>query len=173
MGTHLRVLSESFQMNTNMTGFGWFIRKSLHPCALDKSSLSIGRVDQPLCLETGSEISGACSLWGGHSQGEPVTAGKSINSLPLTQQRAALSRKSNMVAWPAELWGQNDRSTGDWETVELRVYFWHNYLWNICQIARFNWRNDYKCLILNKDCRIRQQENINIDFRSRARTSWV
>ena len=24
MGTHLRVLSESYQMNTNMTGFGWF-----------------------------------------------------------------------------------------------------------------------------------------------------
>ena len=24
MGTHLRVLSESFQMNTNMTGFRWF-----------------------------------------------------------------------------------------------------------------------------------------------------
>ena len=24
MGTHLRVLSESYPMNTNMTGFGWF-----------------------------------------------------------------------------------------------------------------------------------------------------
>ena len=24
MGTHLRALSESFLMNTNMTGFGWF-----------------------------------------------------------------------------------------------------------------------------------------------------
>ena len=24
MGTHLRVLIESFPMNTNMTGFGWF-----------------------------------------------------------------------------------------------------------------------------------------------------
>ena len=31
-------------MNTNMTGFGWFYQKSLHPCALDKSSPSIGRV---------------------------------------------------------------------------------------------------------------------------------
>ena len=35
-GTHLRVLSESYPMNTIMT--------SLHPCALDQSSLSIGRV---------------------------------------------------------------------------------------------------------------------------------
>ena len=26
MGTHLRVLSESFQMNTNMTGFRWFCK---------------------------------------------------------------------------------------------------------------------------------------------------
>ena len=26
MGTHLRALSESFQMNTNMTGFEWFSR---------------------------------------------------------------------------------------------------------------------------------------------------
>ena len=40
MGTHLRVLSESFPMNTNMTGFG-----SLRHCALDKGSLGIGRVN--------------------------------------------------------------------------------------------------------------------------------
>ena len=30
-------------MNTNMTGFSWF-SKSLRPCALDESSLSIGKV---------------------------------------------------------------------------------------------------------------------------------
>ena len=46
MGTHLRVLSASYPMNTNMTGFRWF-QKYLHPCALDKSSLSIGRVKLP------------------------------------------------------------------------------------------------------------------------------
>ena len=38
MGTHRRVLSKSFPMNTNMTGF-------LCLCVLDKSSLSIGRVN--------------------------------------------------------------------------------------------------------------------------------
>ena len=43
MGTHLRVLSESYPMNTNMTGFRLF-SKSLRFCALDDSSLSIGRV---------------------------------------------------------------------------------------------------------------------------------
>ena len=43
MGTHLRVLGESYPMYTNMTGFGWF-SKILCPCALDESSLSIGRV---------------------------------------------------------------------------------------------------------------------------------
>ena len=42
-GTHMRVLSDSFQMNTNMTGFRWF-SKSLCTCALDESSLSTGRV---------------------------------------------------------------------------------------------------------------------------------
>ena len=42
-GTHLGVLSESFLMNTNMTGFRW-VSKILRPCALDESSLSIGRV---------------------------------------------------------------------------------------------------------------------------------
>ena len=26
MGTHIRVLRESFQMNTNMTGFRWFTK---------------------------------------------------------------------------------------------------------------------------------------------------
>ena len=44
MGTHLIVLSKSYAMNTNMTRLRW-IQKSLHPCALDKSSLSIGRVN--------------------------------------------------------------------------------------------------------------------------------
>ena len=45
MGTHLRVLSESYLMNTNMTGFRWF-PKYLHFCALDESSLSIWRVKE-------------------------------------------------------------------------------------------------------------------------------
>ena len=44
MGTHMRVLMESYPMNTNMTGFRWFSKKSLHHRPLDKSSLSIGRV---------------------------------------------------------------------------------------------------------------------------------
>ena len=41
MGTHMRVLSERYPMNTNMTGFRWF---SLRHFALDKSSVSIRRV---------------------------------------------------------------------------------------------------------------------------------
>ena len=40
MGTHLRVLSESIPMNTNMTGLDSF-QKSLRPCALNESSLSM------------------------------------------------------------------------------------------------------------------------------------
>ena len=43
MSTHSRVLGKSYPMNTNMTWFRWF-SKSLRSCALDKSSLSIGRV---------------------------------------------------------------------------------------------------------------------------------
>ena len=43
MGTHLRVLSESYVMNTHMIGLDGF-QKSLRPCALDESSLSIKRV---------------------------------------------------------------------------------------------------------------------------------
>ena len=43
MGTHLRVLSESYLMN-NMTGFEWFSKIYLRPCALDESRLSIERV---------------------------------------------------------------------------------------------------------------------------------
>ena len=43
MGTHLRVLSESYLMNTNMTGLRCFL-KSLRSCALDESSHSIGRI---------------------------------------------------------------------------------------------------------------------------------
>ena len=40
MSTHLRILSKSHPMNTNMTGFRY-----LHLCALDERSLSIGRVN--------------------------------------------------------------------------------------------------------------------------------
>ena len=43
MGTHLRVLSESYPINTNMTGFRWF-QKTLHSYSVDESRLSIGRV---------------------------------------------------------------------------------------------------------------------------------
>ena len=42
MGTYLRVLSEGFPMNTNMTEFRWF-KKNL--CViLDESSISIEKV---------------------------------------------------------------------------------------------------------------------------------
>ena len=41
MGTHLRVLSESYPTNTNMIDSS----KSLCSCALDESSLSIGNVN--------------------------------------------------------------------------------------------------------------------------------
>ena len=46
MGTHLRVLSESYPMNTNMTGFRWFskIFGQKLPC--------IGRVKIPARLMT-------------------------------------------------------------------------------------------------------------------------
>ena len=40
MGTHLRVLSESYPLNTNMTGFRWFLENL---CALNESSLVIER----------------------------------------------------------------------------------------------------------------------------------
>ena len=42
MGTHLRVLSERYSMNTNMTELRWF-SKIFVPCGLDESSHSIGR----------------------------------------------------------------------------------------------------------------------------------
>ena len=44
MGTHLRVLSEIYSMNTNMTGLDGF-QKKLHSSALDESSVSIVRVN--------------------------------------------------------------------------------------------------------------------------------
>ena len=44
MGTHLRILSKGYSMNTSMTGFRW-LSKILHPFALDESSLIIGRVN--------------------------------------------------------------------------------------------------------------------------------
>ena len=52
MGTHLRVLTESYPMNTNMTRFRRFA-KIFVSLRLDKGSLSIGRVKclrKDLCL---------------------------------------------------------------------------------------------------------------------------
>ena len=40
MAPHLRVLSESFPMSTNMTGFRWIL-KIFASCVLDESGLSI------------------------------------------------------------------------------------------------------------------------------------
>ena len=53
MGTHMRVLSEGYPMNTNVTGFtlGVF-KKSLGSCALDECSLSIERVNQTAAILT-------------------------------------------------------------------------------------------------------------------------
>ena len=44
MGTHPRVLKESYPMNTNRTGFKYF-PKTLHLCAFNEIGLSIGRVN--------------------------------------------------------------------------------------------------------------------------------
>ena len=44
----------SYQMSTNMTGKGLDgFQKSLHPCSLDKSSLSIGRVKPQMATCSG------------------------------------------------------------------------------------------------------------------------
>ena len=43
MGTHLRALSDSYLMNTNMTAFRWF-SKTVASFAFDDISFSIGRV---------------------------------------------------------------------------------------------------------------------------------
>ena len=37
MGTHLRVLSKGYQMNTNMTGFRWFSKDFVSLCFGQKS----------------------------------------------------------------------------------------------------------------------------------------
>ena len=42
MGTHLRVLSKSYPMNTNMTGFRWFSKIFSSLCLMDENIL--GRV---------------------------------------------------------------------------------------------------------------------------------
>ena len=48
---YMRVLSENYSMNTNMTGFNVF-QKSLHHSALKESSLSIGRVNPSIAEVT-------------------------------------------------------------------------------------------------------------------------
>ena len=54
-------------MNTNMAGFRWF-QNCLRPCALDKSSLSIGRVKEeleaPVCLRVVDSFLVLLTLYG-------------------------------------------------------------------------------------------------------------
>ena len=64
MGTYLRVLSKSYPMNTNMTGFGWF-SKIFAPCALDESSLSIGRSRLQRIWILKLRLDAPCLLWYG------------------------------------------------------------------------------------------------------------
>ena len=47
--------TQSYSVNTNMTGLDGF-QKSLHPCALDESSISIGRVNMILSVQSNSAL---------------------------------------------------------------------------------------------------------------------
>ena len=46
-------------MDTNITVFRWFSKKSLHPCAFDESGLSIGKVRAQVL----SRIGNFCETW--------------------------------------------------------------------------------------------------------------
>ena len=64
MGNQLRVLSESFPMNINMTRCRWFQKYSCH-CALDESSLSIRRVKAiHLSMLLSAQVIGFWEKWG-------------------------------------------------------------------------------------------------------------
>ena len=41
MGTHMRVLSKSSPMNTNMTGFEWFSKIFASLCLMDEVALAL------------------------------------------------------------------------------------------------------------------------------------
>ena len=55
MGTHLRVLSESYPMNTNITGFRGFLKIFAVGC-FGQKYLSIGRVKQTTEVHIGLEF---------------------------------------------------------------------------------------------------------------------
>ena len=56
------VLSESYIMNTNMTGFRCF-QQLLHLCSLDESNLSIGRVNHSIAETTFVRTQKLKNLW--------------------------------------------------------------------------------------------------------------
>ena len=58
MVTHLRVLSESFQIYTNMTGFGWFSKIFVFLCFWTKVALALEGLKLPttLLLKSTKEI---------------------------------------------------------------------------------------------------------------------
>ena len=60
MGSHLTVLSESFSMNTNMTGLRWFSKQICVLVVWKKVAFSIGRVKtQPdMCFFQHQPVSG-------------------------------------------------------------------------------------------------------------------
>ena len=63
MGTHLRVLSEGYPMNTNMTGFRFFSKNFASlSCALERS-LSIGRINLFMILAAKSRLLFGNAFW--------------------------------------------------------------------------------------------------------------
>ena len=81
MGTHLRVLNESYLTNTNMAGFRWFSKIVASLFFGRESSLSIGRVNseygtKPWYLEQCSS-----PLATTYSSGDNFSEGKIVSTV--------------------------------------------------------------------------------------------
>ena len=60
MGTHMTVLRESLLMNTNMTGFRWFLKSLCIRVLCTKVASAMGGLGEEVCLSILLDIDSLC-----------------------------------------------------------------------------------------------------------------
>ena len=141
MGTNLRVLDESFQMNTKMTGFRWFSKIFEFLCS-DESSLSIGRVKKSMPWARFLQCRGTVST--SYSYGEGVVASaKSRDPSLLMRRSAAWTRTFNRLSKSKSLkpsWNENIDACYNWQPIKSSESKSLKPSWNEGINACYNWQ---------------------------------
>ena len=138
IGTHLRVLGESYPMNTNMTGFKWF-SKSLCHCVLDESSLSMGRVFEKIFENHLNPVMNVGIHWIAFGEYSQMPGFQSFLRFLHHFEMAKLTTSSRRV-WKHE-WLTFTYTQALCLLTSPLKYFQTFYEMCFCSISRYHWNN--------------------------------